>query len=107
MSVTKSTVNRPITILIGFVLVVILGFFIQGRLALDLFPEITPPVVVIFTNYEGAGPEEVEKAVSRTLEGVLGNVSNLRKSPPPVPPGARRSAWTLPMEQTWLRHPMK
>jgi HAE1 family hydrophobic/amphiphilic exporter-1 len=36
-------------------------------------------VVVIFTNYEGAGPEEVEKAVSRTLEGVLGNVSNLEK----------------------------
>jgi HAE1 family hydrophobic/amphiphilic exporter-1 len=69
MSITKTTVNRPITILIGFVLVVILGFFIQGRLALDLFPEITPPVVVIFTNYEGAGPEEVEKAVSRTLEG--------------------------------------
>jgi HAE1 family hydrophobic/amphiphilic exporter-1 len=53
MSITKTTVNRPITILIGFVLVVVLGFFIQGRLALDLFPEITPPVVVIFTNYEG------------------------------------------------------
>jgi HAE1 family hydrophobic/amphiphilic exporter-1 len=36
-------------------------------------------VLILFTNYEGAGPEEVEKSVTRPLEGQLSNVSNIER----------------------------
>ncbi|MDR2759743.1 MAG: efflux RND transporter permease subunit, partial [Spirochaetaceae bacterium] len=42
-------------------------------------PEINPPYLVVFTSYTGAGPEEVERSVSRVLEAALSGVSSLEK----------------------------
>lgn len=77
MSVTKTVVRRPTTIFMIFVLVIGLGIYSSTDLAIDLYPEIEPPILVVFTDYEGAGPEEVEKSVTRPLEGSMSNVSNV------------------------------
>ncbi len=77
MSVTKTIVRRPTTIFIVFVLVIGLGIYAASDLAIDLYPEIDPPILLVSTNYSGAGPEEVEKSVTRPLEGTLSNVSNI------------------------------
>jgi HAE1 family hydrophobic/amphiphilic exporter-1 len=62
-----------------FALLCILGVFGMLNLPVDLYPEINPPYLVIVTTYTGAGPEEVERTVTRTLEGSLANVSALEK----------------------------
>jgi hydrophobic/amphiphilic exporter-1 (mainly G- bacteria), HAE1 family len=77
MSVSKTVVGRPTTIFIIFVLLIGLGIYSTTDLAIDLYPEIEPPILVVFTGYEGAGPEEIEKRISRPLEGSLSNVSNV------------------------------
>ena len=77
MSVTKTIVRRPTTIFIVFVLVIGLGIYAASDLAIDLYPEVDPPILLVSTNYPGAGPEEVEKSVTRPLEGTLSNVSNI------------------------------
>jgi len=77
MSVTKTVVNRPTTIFIIFVLVIGLGIYSATDLAIDLYPEIDPPILLVVTDYPGAGPEEVEKTVTRPLEGTMSNVSNI------------------------------
>lgn len=77
MSITKTVVHRPTTIFIFFVLVIGLGIYSATDLAIDLYPEIDPPILVVFTDYEGAGPEEVEKSITRPLEGSMSNVSNV------------------------------
>jgi hydrophobic/amphiphilic exporter-1 (mainly G- bacteria), HAE1 family len=79
MSVSKSVVSRPTTVFIIFALIVGFGLYSSSDLAIDLFPEINPPVLILFTNYEGAGPEEVERSVTRPLEGQLSNVSNIER----------------------------
>ena len=79
MSLTRSVVGRPTTIFIAFALLVALGFFATVNLAVDLYPEIEPPVILIFTGYRGAGPEEIEKAVTRPLEGTLSNTQGIEK----------------------------
>ncbi|MDX9956898.1 MAG: efflux RND transporter permease subunit [Spirochaetia bacterium] len=79
MSITKTVVGRPTTIFIAFALLIGLGLFATANLPVDLYPEIEPPILVVFTNYEGAGPEEVERSVTRPLEGTLSNVSSLKK----------------------------
>ncbi|MFP3089623.1 efflux RND transporter permease subunit [Treponema sp. TIM-1] len=79
MSFAKTAVSRPTTIFIIFLLLIGLGVFAVVNLPLDLLPEINPPYLMVFTNYSGAGPEEVERSVSRTLEAALSGVSNLEK----------------------------
>ncbi|MCL2042823.1 MAG: efflux RND transporter permease subunit [Treponema sp.] len=60
-----------------FALLVGLGLFSMANLPVDLYPEINPPYLVVFTSYSGAGPEEVERSVTRTLEATLSGVSGL------------------------------
>jgi HAE1 family hydrophobic/amphiphilic exporter-1 len=79
MSLTTRVVGKPTTIFVAFALLIGLGAFATLNLPVDLYPEITPPVLVVYTGYTGAGPEEVERTVSRPLEGVLSNVSSLKK----------------------------
>jgi hydrophobic/amphiphilic exporter-1 (mainly G- bacteria), HAE1 family len=79
MSITKTVVGRPTTTAIVFVLLIALGFYAITDLAIDLYPDIEPPVLLLFTDYSGAGPEEVEKRITRPLEGGLSNVSNIEE----------------------------
>lgn len=79
MSITRTVVNKPVTIFVAFVILIGLGLYISPQIPLDLYPEINPPILVIFDNYDGAGPEEVENTLTRPLEGQLTNVSNIKK----------------------------
>ncbi len=79
MSITKTVVGRPTTIFVAFALLIGLGLFATANLPVDLYPEIEPPILVVYTGYTGAGPEEVERSVTRPLEGTLSNVSSLKK----------------------------
>ncbi len=77
MSITKTVVRRPTTIFIVFVLIIGLGIYSASDLAIDLYPEIDPPILLVNTEYSNAGPEEVENSVTRPLESTLSNVSNV------------------------------
>lgn len=75
----KTVVNRPTTIAIVYALLTGLSLYAALSLSVDLLPEVSPPIMLVSTNYTGAGPEEVEAAVTRPLEGFLANVSNIEK----------------------------
>jgi HAE1 family hydrophobic/amphiphilic exporter-1 len=77
MSFAKTAVSRPTTIFVAFLLLIGLGLFAMFNLPVDLFPEINPPYLVVYTSYTGAGPEEVERSITRTLEAALSSVSSL------------------------------
>jgi HAE1 family hydrophobic/amphiphilic exporter-1 len=79
MSIAKTVVSRPTTVFIIFALLIGLGFFALVNLPIDLYPEINPPILVVYTSYTGAGPEEVERSITRILEAALSGVSNLDK----------------------------
>ena len=79
MSISKSIVNKPTTILILFSILVGLGLYIVPQIPIDLYPEINPPILVVYTTYDGAGPEEIEQTVTRPLEGMMTNVSDVKE----------------------------
>ena len=79
MSLAKTVVSRPTTVLIIFALLIGLGLFALVNLPVDLYPEINPPYLVVYTSYSGAGPEEIERSISRLLEARLSGVSGLEK----------------------------
>ncbi|MCL2068197.1 MAG: efflux RND transporter permease subunit [Treponema sp.] len=79
MSMVKTVVARPTTFIIIFALLIGLGFFALVNLPIDLYPEINPPIMAVFTSYSGASPEEVERSITRPLEAILSGVSGLEK----------------------------
>lgn len=79
MFLTRMAVNRPVTTMMGCLIVAILGLESLSKLAIDLMPDVTLPVVSITTVYQGASPEEVETVLTRPLEQALGAVQGVER----------------------------
>lgn len=95
--IAKTVVNRPTTIAIIYALLAALGFYAASRLAIDLLPEVNPPILVVSTTYTGAGPEEVENSVSRPLEAFLSNISGVEK----IVSTSNQGSSTVRLDFTW------
>jgi hydrophobe/amphiphile efflux-1 (HAE1) family protein len=68
MWLTRLALRNPVLILMMSLMSMVLGFVSLQRLSVDLFPEINIPNVRIATFYSGAGPEDVEKAITQPIE---------------------------------------
>lgn len=58
--------------------VLMLGAVSLNQLAIDLFPEMNMPVAVTVVQYDGVGPEEMEKLVTEPLEDQLSTISGIK-----------------------------
>ena len=76
---SKSSVKKPYTIVVGLVLVILLGIVSYTRMSIDLIPSINMPYAVITTPYVGASPETVEAVVTETLEQNMASVNNVEE----------------------------
>ncbi len=74
---TKYSVKKPFTVLVGVVLVLVLGVVSFLGLNTDLLPAMDLPYVVVYTIYPGASPERVELAVTQPLEQAVATTSGL------------------------------
>ena len=79
MSIYKTAINKPITTLLIFVAVIILGLFSLARLPIDQMPEIDAPYVSVMTVYAGANSSEIETNVTEVLENTLNSVDDLKE----------------------------
>ncbi|WP_407425060.1 efflux RND transporter permease subunit [Treponema sp.] len=78
MSISKKTLDHPVLTLIVFVLLLITGVFTLKNVAISLMPDVESPYITVRTTYTNAGPESVEKSVTKVLEGQLVSVSGLK-----------------------------
>jgi len=79
MSIYKSAINKPVTTILIFVAVIIIGIFCFLRLPIDQFPEMDPPYVTVMTTYPGASASEIETNVSKIMENSLNSVDGLKE----------------------------
>ena len=75
--ISKFSVKKPYTVLVGVVLAIILGVVSFTRMTADLLPSISLPYVIVMTTYVGASPETVEMAVTQPVEAAMATVSNI------------------------------
>ena len=68
MWLTRLALKNPVFILMMSLMVIVLGYVSLGRLSVDLFPDITIPVVRVATFYTGAGPVDIEKSITQPIE---------------------------------------
>lgn len=72
-------IDRPVTVLMIVLGVVVFGLVALTRIPLSLMPELSYPTITVRTTYEGAAPEEVENNISVPLEEALGVVTRLKR----------------------------
>ena len=77
MNLTEISIRRPLTVLMVFLGVILFGFISVTNLPVNLFPDVTFPMMFIMTSYPGAGPTEIETQITDPLEQSLGTVNNL------------------------------
>lgn len=79
MDLAKLSINRPIFITCIVTLILLIGYICLNRLAVDLFPNVTFPTVVVTVPYPGAGPTEVETQIAKVLEENLSGIAGIEK----------------------------
>ena len=79
MNLADLSIKRPVFITCIVTVILVIGWLSLKRLPVDLFPNVTFPIVTVNTVYPGAGPEEVETLVSKIYEEELSNVPGLKK----------------------------
>ena len=77
MILADTSIKRPVFTTMVVVAMLVLGSFAYNRMAVDLFPDIDFPFVVVTTVYPGAGPEAVESEVTDKIEEQVNTVSGL------------------------------
>ena len=78
MAIYKTAIKNPVTTLLVFVAVMVIGIFSFVQLPVDQFPEMDPPYVMVMTTYPGASASEIETNVSKIMENNLTSVDNLK-----------------------------
>ncbi len=79
MSLAELSIKRPVFITCLVLLSLAVGILSFTRLGVDLFPDVTFPVVTVTVPYRGAGPGEIETLVSRPLEEEIGTLAGLKR----------------------------
>jgi multidrug efflux pump subunit AcrB len=65
---TGLSLRNPIAILMLCIAVVVFASVVTPRMAIDTFPELTPPVLVVGTLAPGLGPKDMEKTITWRIE---------------------------------------
>ncbi len=79
MAIYKTAILKPITTMLIFVAVIVLGLFSFSQLPIDQFPEMEAPYVSVMTSYPGANASEIETNVTKVLENALNSADGLKE----------------------------
>lgn len=74
---TKVSLRNPVFATMVMLAFVVLGLFSYQRLAIDQFPNIDFPVVVVSVTYPGAAPQVVESEVTKPLEEAINSIAGI------------------------------
>ena len=74
---TRISIGNPVMATMVMLAFVVLGLFSYQRLAVDQFPNIDFPTVVVVMDYPGASPEIVESEVTKKVEEAVNTVAGI------------------------------
>lgn len=97
MKISELSVNRPVTTVVIFLIIIVLGVYSLTKLAIDLIPDISYPIIAIFSNYKGVSPQEVEENLTRMIESSAAATSNVKK----ITSTSREGQSTVVIEYEW------
>lgn len=97
MNLPNFSVNRPVTILMLFIGLILIGLISYQNLGLDLLPDLSFPMSAIIVSYSGVAPQEIENMVTIPLEGAVGTIQGVKK----ISSYSREGSSVVLMEFNW------
>ncbi|NHA13583.1 efflux RND transporter permease subunit [Thioalkalivibrio sp. XN279] len=79
MILTRGAIQRPVTTVMIFIALAVVGAIASRLLPLEKFPDIQFPGIFINVPYEGSTPEEVERLITRPVEEALATLSGVER----------------------------
>jgi HAE1 family hydrophobic/amphiphilic exporter-1 len=74
---TRISIGNPVLATMLMLAFVVLGLFSYQRLAVDQFPNVDFPTVVVAMEYPGASPEIVESEVTKKIEEAVNTIAGI------------------------------
>ena len=74
MGFTKFVLKRPVTAVMALLCLLVFGISSVLNATLEQMPDTDQPMMIVMSNYSGAGPEDVDELVTKVIED---NVSTL------------------------------
>ena len=78
MKLWELSVRRPVFISSILVALLAVGGYTLTKIPVELFPDVSFPVVTVTTVYPGAGPNEIETLISKPIEEELSAISGVK-----------------------------
>ena len=75
--ISRFFIDRPIFANVIAILTVIFGVVAMAKLPVERYPAITPPTVVVSTNYPGANAKTIADTVAAPIEQQVNGVENM------------------------------
>ena len=77
MGLTKSVLKRPVTVVMVILCLIVFGLQSVLGAKLELMPTMEMPVLIVYSVYPGASPEDVNDLVSTKIEKEIGSLSGV------------------------------
>lgn len=74
----RGSLRNPVARFMMAIGIILLGMIAFSNLAIDLFPDISYPIISISTVYTGASPQDIEISVTRLIEKRMSRIQNVR-----------------------------
>ncbi len=78
MKIWELSIKRPIFMSCVLVSLLVVGAFSFSKTPVELFPDISFPIVTVNIPYPGAGPTEIETLVSKIVEEELSGIAGIK-----------------------------
>lgn len=78
MGLTRSVLKRPVTTILVVLCLIVFGISSVFSSKLELTPEMEMPMMVVFSVYPGANPEDVDELVTKPIEDEIGTLNGIK-----------------------------
>jgi HAE1 family hydrophobic/amphiphilic exporter-1 len=79
MDLVRYGLNKPVSVIVGVILVITFGLIGLNSLPVQLTPDVEKPQITVQTTWSGATPYEIEKDIIEKQEEVLKGLTGLTK----------------------------
>jgi HAE1 family hydrophobic/amphiphilic exporter-1 len=78
VSIAELSIKRPVTTIMLFVSMMVVGLIAAVRLPLEAMPDVSAPFLFVQLPYAGSTPEEVERTILRPVEETLSTMTDVK-----------------------------
>ena len=78
MNMIRASIEQPVTVAVGVILLVMAGMVALARIPIQLTPTVEDTIISVATTWEGASPDEIEQEIVDKQEEKLQGIAGLR-----------------------------